>query len=311
MDRGIQWFNGFNQHQRELVPHSLGVGDIVRKRNGEGESGLSHHDDLGIFDLERPTAGDVDSERPKRLAGYMVQHFFGGHHRTKFRCVKVASGVAVTEPMQPIILALSFRCEGDHAWEDGSSQCNGGGCRERLTARQSCGPVTCGVKHFSVDLLGRVDKTWGNWLKDGPHSRTKLAKEGLSCDVTRSPMTTGIGSRIEWHSEIHKLIVQLGIDKCRSPWDKDWWLHDPIPVRQGGRPCPRLHDGGFPKRSNRSTNRMFSRFTRSSTPRWSAPRWPRRASRSRNESTLRLSPSACSSPRYWILITRAVRRSRG
>src|SRR5271166_3889747 len=44
--------------------------------------------------------------------------------------------------------------------------------------------------------LGRVDKTWGNWLKDGPHSRTKLAKEGLSCDVTRSPMTTGTGSSI-------------------------------------------------------------------------------------------------------------------
>jgi len=45
------------------------------------------------------------------------------------------------EPMQPIILALSFRCEGDHVWEDGLSQCNGRGCRERLTARQSCGPV--------------------------------------------------------------------------------------------------------------------------------------------------------------------------
>src|SRR5271157_754562 len=115
----------------------------------------------------------------------------------------------------------------------------------------------------------------------------------------------------EWHSEIHKLIVELGIDKCRSPWDKDWWLHDPIPVRQGGRPCPRLHDGGFPKRLNRSTNRMFSRFTTSSTPRWSTLRWPRQASRSRSESTRRLSPSACSSPRYWTLITRAVRRSRG
>ena len=39
--------------------------------------------------------------------------------------------------------------------------------------------------------------------------------------------------------------------------------------------------------------------------------WPRQASRSRSESIRRLSPSACSSPRYWTLITRAVRRSRG
>ena len=44
--------------------------------------------------------------------------------------------------------------------------------------------------------LGRVDKTWSNWVKDGPHSLTTLAKEGLSCGVMRSPMITGIGSRI-------------------------------------------------------------------------------------------------------------------
>src|SRR5271157_601594 len=30
------------------------------------------------------------------------------------------------------------------------------------------------------------------------------------------------GDSHEWHSEIHKSIVQLGIDKCRPLWDKDW-----------------------------------------------------------------------------------------
>jgi hypothetical protein len=28
--------------------------------------------------------------------------------------------------------------------------------------------------------------------------------------------------RMEWHSEIRKSIVQLGIDKYRPPWVKDW-----------------------------------------------------------------------------------------
>jgi hypothetical protein len=29
-------------------------------------------------------------------------------------------------------------------------------------------------------------------------------------------------NRFEWHSEIRKSIVQLGIDKYRPPWVKDW-----------------------------------------------------------------------------------------
>jgi hypothetical protein len=35
-------------------------------------------------------------------------------------------------------------------------------------------------------------------------------------------MIPELGAWQEWHSEIHKSIVQLGIDKCRPPWDKDW-----------------------------------------------------------------------------------------
>jgi 2-haloacid dehalogenase len=31
-----------------------------------------------------------------------------------------------------------------------------------------------------------------------------------------------MGFRLEWHSEIHKLLLELGIDRCRPPWVKDW-----------------------------------------------------------------------------------------
>src|SRR5271157_2519664 len=33
-----------------------------------------------------------------------------------------------------------------------------------------------------------------------------------------------IGSSNEWHSEIYKLLLKLGIDRCRPPWVKvkDW-----------------------------------------------------------------------------------------
>ena len=34
----------------------------------------------------------------------------------------------------------------------------------------------------------------------------------------------GIGHCDEWHSEIYKLLLKLGIDRCRPPWVKvkDW-----------------------------------------------------------------------------------------
>jgi serine/threonine protein kinase len=33
---------------------------------------------------------------------------------------------------------------------------------------------------------------------------------------------SGKGVRHEWHSEVGKSRLRLGIDKYRPPWDKDW-----------------------------------------------------------------------------------------
>src|SRR5208283_4192414 len=46
---------------------------------------------------------------------------------------------------------------------------------------------------------------------------------GLPCKFNlnlESEMPKGV--RHEWHSEIRKLPVELGIDRCRPPWVKDW-----------------------------------------------------------------------------------------
>src|ERR1700728_2892194 len=85
----------------------------------------------------------------------------------------------------------------------------------------------------------------------------------------------------EWHQDIRKSLVEPGIDKNRPPWDKDWCLHDPSLIRQGGRRCPRVPDVGFTKRSNQFASLKLFPFTKSSALTWSSPQWRRRGSNSR------------------------------
>ena len=57
----------------------------------------------------------------------------------------------------------------------------------------------------------------------GPLAMARLL-EPLALLWIKLAVSQGYGTRIEWHSEIHKLLLKLGIDRCRPPWVKvkDW-----------------------------------------------------------------------------------------
>ncbi len=62
---------------------------------------------------------------------------------------------------------------------------------------------------FQIDGLGRCPLHFsGTFSTTG---RKRGAEKG-----------GGKGVRNEWHSEIRKSIAQLGIDRYRPPWVKDW-----------------------------------------------------------------------------------------
>src|SRR5262249_50921986 len=114
------------------------------------------------------------------------------------------------------------------------------------------------------------------------HARSCLVAEEV-CWLMEGGFASGAHSRWRTLHElvtvsngtgfVRKLLLPDGIDKCGPPWDKDWWSHDPVLVRQGGRQCLRLHDGGFRTRSSHYVSPTCFRFTRSSARRWSRPRW--------------------------------------
>ncbi len=68
-----------------------------------------------------------------------------------------------------------------------------------------------------------------SWISGGIHSPPatgSLQPEaiGAACggNETAEAFEGGKGVRNEWHSEIHKLLLELGIDRCRPSLVKNW-----------------------------------------------------------------------------------------